>query len=115
MQKSVNCNPRVLVVLPAPMIARNWLSTSVLDLLAARRDMQVTIVTSEPDDQAIVEAKGLHWRAMLRGKRLRGFERARYYAGYGLYLVLANRFNAIAGFRGARERLKQSRTLRNIA
>ena len=52
---------------------------------------------------------------MLRGKRVQGIERVRYYAGYLLYLVLANRFNAIAGFRGARERLKQSRALRRIA
>ena len=115
MQRSVSLRPPVLIVLPAPMIARNWLSTSVLDLLAARRDMDVTIVTSEAGDQAIVESKGLQWRAMLRGKRVQGFERARYYAGYLLYLVLANRFNAISSFRGARERLKQSRALRRIA
>jgi len=115
MQRSVNPLPRVLVVLPAPMIARNWLSTSVLDLLAGRHDMHVTVVTSEPGDESIVVAKGLRWRTMLRGKRVHGFERARYYFGYLLYLVLANRFNAIAGFRGARERLKQSRGLRRIA
>ena len=106
MQKSVVPRPRVLVVLPAPMIARNWLSTSVLDLLAARADMDVTIVSAEASDRAVVEGKGLDWRPMLRGKRVRGPERLRYYAGYLLYLVLAGRFNAIAGFRGARERLQ---------
>ncbi len=115
MQKSVGHHPRVLVVLPAPMIARNWLSTSVLELLAAREDMEATIVSSEPADRAIVEGKELHWRPMLRGGRVRGLERLRYYAGYLLYLVLAGRFNAIAGFRGARERLQQSRALRRIA
>ena len=52
---------------------------------------------------------------MLRGNLVHGIERARYYAGYLLYLVLANRFDAIAGFRGARGRLKQSRALRKIA
>lgn len=115
MLKSIQPVPRVLIVLPAPMIARNWLSTSVLDLLAARGDMDVTIVTSEPDDEPIIAGKGLRWRQMLRGRLLNGPGRARYYLGYLLYLVLTNRFNAIAGFRGSRERLKQSRGLRRIA
>jgi CDP-glycerol:poly(glycerophosphate) glycerophosphotransferase len=107
--------PHVLIILPSPMIARNWLSTGVATRLGCLNDIAVTVLTGDEADRRLVEAAGLHWRPMVRGRSLRGFTRLRYYLAYFIHQMLVHRFNVIAGFRGFGNRLKQSRRLRWLA
>jgi len=106
---------RVLLVLPSAMMARNWLSTDVAALLGRDRALEVTVVTPDVNDRAAAEAAGLSWEPLLRPKAMSTFERLRFVGGYLLQMLLVHRFNAMAGFRGARERLRQSWPLRRIA
>jgi hypothetical protein len=106
---------RILLVLPSPMMARNWLSTDVGRLLGGNPALQVTVVTPDAKDRATAEAAGLCWQPLLRPGDISAIDRFRFVAGYLLHMSLVYRFNAISGFRGARERLKQSWPLRRIA
>jgi len=106
---------RILIVLPSPMIARNWLSTGVASHLGSRGDIAVTVLTADEGDRKLAEAAGLRWQPMMRGRGLRGFTRLRYYVAYVVHLMLVHRFNVMAGFRGFQERLRQSRRLRRLA
>src|SRR5262249_27971183 len=104
----------VLVVLPGSMITRNWVSTRLVERLGQSR-LRVTFVTPDTADQALVEAAGLDWYPLLRIGGSRWFTRWRLVAGYFLHLALVFRFNAIHGFRGAAQRLRQNQRLRRLA
>ena len=114
---------RVLVVLPFDMSARNVIRTPVASLLAARDDLKVTMVSRDPEDAARLHAlpgNAIDWVEMLRP--FRGHEGigrfladVKFAVGFYLYTVLAFRFNAIAGFRGFRQRLRQRIGLRWLA
>jgi hypothetical protein len=106
---------RILLVLPSAMMARNWLSTDAGAQLGRDPALQVTVVTPDASDRAAAEAAGLSWQPLLRPRDLSAIDRLRFMGGYLLHMSLVHRFNAIAGFRGARERLKQSWPLRRIA
>lgn len=114
---------RVLIVLPYDMSARNVISTSIAGLLARRDDLDVTMVSRDPEDAErlrTLPGNAIGWAEMLRPFRYReGVRRfladAKFALGFYLYVSLAYRFNAIAGFRGFRDRLRQSIGLRWIA
>jgi hypothetical protein len=106
---------RVLIVLPSAMMVRNWLSTEIATLLGHDPALQVTIVTPDSKDKAAAEAAGLAWHPLLRPRGAALGTRLRFMLGYLLHLCLVNRFNTISNFRGARERLMQSLSLRRIA
>jgi hypothetical protein len=63
----------------------------------------------------MIEPAGLAWRPLLRIGGSRLLTRWRLAAGYLLHLVLVFRFNAIRGFSGAAQRLRQNRRLRRLA
>jgi len=106
---------RVIVVLPSAMMVRNWLNTPLAGKLGHAHDLDVTVVTPDPRDRVAAEDVGLAWRELARPRNSGSIARLRFMAGYLLHLALVNRFNVIAQFRGARERLKQSRSHRRLA
>ena len=105
----------MLVILPASMIARNWLSTPALALMARETSLDITVVSPDAADRAVIEAAGLRWRPLFTRRDGSLLTRLQFAAGYLLHQMLMHRFNVIADFRGARERLKQSWPLRKIA
>ena len=114
---------RILFVLPFEMSARNVIRSPIADLLSERDDLDVTMVSRTPADAARLRAlpgNPIGWAEMLRPFRRRdgigGFlADLKFAAGFYLYVILAFRFNAIAGFHGFRDRLRQSLGLRWLA
>jgi hypothetical protein len=113
--RTLDPQPHVVVVVPGAMMVRNWLATSLGERLGNLMSLRVTIVTPSECDRDVAEAAGLAWRPLRRAARGGPRQRLRFMAEYVLYLALVFRFNAIAGFRGAEERLKQRWRLRRIA
>ena len=114
---------RVLIVLPYDMSARNVIRTRIAALLAARDDLEVTMVSRDREDAACLRAlpgNVIDWVEMLRPFRRgegigRFFADVKFAVGFYLYTVLAFRFNSIVGFRGFRHRLRQGIGLRWLA
>lgn len=122
---------KVLMVLPYDMSARHVIETSVARLLAARDDLDVTVVSRKPSDGdalAALPGRPLAWHPMLRpfrkpaqgvagssGRRHRFVADLRFALGFCLHLSLVFRFNWQKGFRGFRDRLRQSAAARRQA
>jgi hypothetical protein len=106
---------RIIVVLPGAMVARNWLSTGLLERLAREPDLAVTLVTADDKDADVARRLGLAWEPMLRASGGLRTLQWRVKASYLLHLASVFRFNAIQRFRGAQQRLRQSRRLRGLA
>jgi hypothetical protein len=118
---------RILVVLPSPMMARNFLRSGALGLLGRQPDTLITVVSPNPDDRAVVLEAGASWVPYFHPRRWRGDENhpwatgllrwsryLRYLAGLALHMMLTYRFNTRCGFRGFAARLQQSWRQRRI-
>ena len=118
---------RFVLVLPYDMTARSLLTSNLLPLLAERPDLEGIIVSRDPADAETIRRLGgssLRWQVLRRPFRIRPargtaveqtFEDLLFAAGFYLHMMLVYRFNALRGFRGFSERLKQSRRLRRLA
>jgi hypothetical protein len=115
--------PRTVIVLsPYAMMTRNIVATPAAALLAQAGDVRTVLVTRADHDARAVAALGgnIAFEPMIRPlRRTAGGRMAladlRLVLGYALFLMLSHRFNALAGFRGYRERLRQSWPLRRPA
>jgi hypothetical protein len=118
---------RILVVLPSPLMARNFLRSDTLAALTGRLGAQVTVVSPSEADRQTAERHGASWVPYFHPRRWRepagddalaGLRRgawyARYLIGLFLHMVLTYRFNSIAGFAGFQARLRQSWRVRKI-
>src|SRR5262249_45610008 len=104
-----------MIILPAAMTARNWLSTDVGERLGQEPGLSVTIVTPDASDEPTARSAGLSWHPLVRVRGSRLHCKLRLLLGYLLHLAIVFRFNALTGFRGAEQRLMQSWALRSIA
>jgi hypothetical protein len=121
-------NRRILVVLPSPIMARNFLHSGALALLARPPGTSIIVVSPNPDDCKVVVKAGATWIPYFHPRRWRGGEKdcswgaglfrwfryLRYLAGLALHMALTYRFNTICGFRGFAARLRQSWSQRKI-
>lgn len=118
-------NRKVLVVLPSPIMARNFLRTDILRLLGSGEETEITVVSPNPDDRELVEKNGATWHPYFHPRRskiageegllarlLRAGRYARYLAGLFLHMGLTYRINTLSGFEGFSARLRQSFGLR---
>jgi hypothetical protein len=118
---------RILVVLPSPMMARNFLHSGALTLLGKRPGTSITVVSRNPDDRPVVLEAGATWVPYFHPRRWRGDVNQwwaagilrwgrylRYLAGLVLHMSLTYRFNTHCGFRGFAARLRQSWQQRKI-
>ena len=117
---------RVLVVLPSPLMARNFLRSSALVQMTGERLWSVTIVSPDPADRVLAESLGAQWAPYFHPRRwrepeasildpvIRGARYARYLLGLALHMSLTYRFNTMAGFQGFAMRLGQSWSQRRI-
>lgn len=118
---------KVLVVLPSPIMARNFLRTDILRLLGSGEGVEVTVVSPNSDDRELVEKAGAVWQAYFHPRRsrfagehgilghvLRGGRYLRYLAGLFLHMCLTYRLNTLSSFAGFSARLQQSFSLRKI-
>ncbi len=118
---------KVLIVLPSPLMARNFLQTDILRLLGAGQETEITVVSPNPDDYKLVEESGARWYPYFHPWRskipeetgnlaqvLRVGRYARYLVGLFLHMCLTYRINTISGFEGFSARLRQSFSLRKI-
>jgi hypothetical protein len=118
---------RILVVLPSPLMARNFLGTDALILLTERLNMDVTVVSPSVQDKPIVEKHGAKWIPYFHPRKWREagdgslYRRVVrigrygcYLAGFFLHMMLTYRFNTLSGFAGFQTRLRQSWRLRRI-
>lgn len=118
---------RILVVLPSPLMARNFLRSEALHLLCNSMGAAVTVVSPNPDDRTVVEREGATWFPYFHPRRWRGEGEAgfvgyllrlgrylRYLVGLAVHMSLTYRINTISGFRGFSSRLRQSWRLRKI-
>lgn len=116
---------KVLVVLPSPLMARNFLRSGTLRLLRLQcgENVQTVVASPNPADRSIVESEGGRWVPYYHPRRspdgegmaadlLRWARYFRYLAGLAIHMSLTYRFNTISGFKGFSGRLKQSWTLR---
>lgn len=122
---------RVLMVLPYDMSSRNTIRAPLAGLLAADDSLDVTMVSRDAKDaQLLAQLPGrtIAWEPVLRPLRglpqgwargLAGWRHLladiRFILGFYLHLTLVFRFNHLAGFRGFRDRLRQSLAMRRIA
>lgn len=113
---------KILVLSPYDMMTRNLLATGVAEALAGTGAVHAVYVTRNPADAKKVAPFGPDASHADMVRPLRGafsiprrLADLRLIAGYELYLVLMHRFNAMHGFRGHEERLKQSWALRKPA
>lgn len=113
------------MVLPSPLMARNFLRGDTLRLLCSEVLTDTTVVTPSPADRELIEKQGAHWHPYYHPRRsvendthagirdLVRFSRyARYLAGLFVHMCLTYRFNFRAGFEGFASRLRQSFHLR---
>jgi hypothetical protein len=118
-------NKRILVVLPSPLMARNFLRSDSLQLLRRIDGLAITVVSPNPDDRSVIESAGGRWLPFfhplrsrvekgLWGRVCRWGRYLRYLMGLAIHMSLTFRFNTMAGFRGFAGRLKQSWSLRKI-
>lgn len=118
---------KVLVILPSPIMARNFLRTDILQLLGSGKGMKVTVVSPNPHDRELAEKSGATWQPYFHPRRsrvagedgllahvLRAGRYLRYLAGLFLHMGLTYRFNTLSGFAGFSARLRQSFGLRKI-
>lgn len=116
---------RILVVLPSPLMARNFLRGDTLRLICSEVLADTTVVTPNPADRELIEKQGAQWHPYYHPRRyieidtptgirnLVRFSRyARYLAGLFVHMCLTYRFNSRAGFEGFASRLRQSFHLR---
>jgi hypothetical protein len=116
---------RILVVLPSPLMARNFLRGDTLRLICSEVLADTTVVTPSPADRELIEKQGAQWHPYYHPRRsieidtptgirnLVRFSRyARYLAGLFVHMCLTYRFNSRAGFEGFASRLRQSFHLR---
>lgn len=122
---------RVLVVLPFDMSVRNFVTSPVAARLAGDPTLEVMMVSREQRDKAslsCIPGRPILWSPILRPFRqsrapgLPLLRRARLLLadarialGHYLFLSLVYRFNAICGFQGFRDRIRQSRAMRRLA
>lgn len=117
----------ILVILPSPLMARNFLGTDILQLLEAGKKTRVIVVSPNPIDRELVERHGASWHPYFHPRRSRDsgeqgvfvtlsrwVRYLRYLAGLFLHMCLTYRFNTISGFEGFSARLRQSFSLRKI-
>lgn len=112
--------PRILIVLPYAMMARNFIQGGTLERLAQMRSVEVAIVSPSARDEEHARRLGMRWEPIFhplrwpgRAARLtRALWYIRYLAGVAWRMCLVHRFNMIEGFRGFAIRLRQSWRLR---
>jgi hypothetical protein len=96
---------RILVVIPSPMMARNFLHSGALALLGMRSDTLITVVSPNPDDRTVVVEAGATWAPYFHPRRWRGdvnqwwaagilrwSRYLRYLAGLALHTLRLSRF-----------------------
>jgi hypothetical protein len=83
--------------------------------LGEQQGLRVTVVTADAADERAAAAAGLAWKPLLSKAGVGGVARLRLLAGYAMHQARVFRFNALAGFCGAEQRLRQSWRLRKIA
>lgn len=116
---------KILVVLPSPLMARNFLGTDILKLLGAGVKTTFMVVSPNPDDQKVLEGQGASWHPYFHPRRsrevgeygvfamlMRCGRYMRYLAGLFVHMCLTYRFNTIASFKGFNARLRQTFALR---
>lgn len=116
---------KILVVLPSPLMARNFLGTDILKLLGAGVKTTIMVVSPNPDDRKVVEGLGASWHPYFHPRRsrepgeqgvfamLKRWGRyLRYLVGLFVHMCLTYRFNTIASFEGFKARLRQTFALR---
>lgn len=116
---------KVLIVLPSPLMARNFLRTDILHLLGSGQEAEVTVVSPNPDDCKLVERSNAKWYPYYHPWRSKVPEEignlaqvsrvgryACYLVGLFLHMCLTYRINTISGFEGFSARLRQSFSLR---
>lgn len=112
-------NKKILVVLPSPLMARNFLRSGALNLLAAGGTRDIVVASPNKDDGALVESAGGRWlpyyhpRRSVTGPGLianltRRGRYLRYLAGLAMHMSLTYRFNVKWSFGGFSGRVKQS-------
>jgi hypothetical protein len=119
---------KILVVLPSPLMARNFLGTDILKLLGAGVKTTIMVVSPNPDDRKVVEGQGASWYLYFHPRRSRELGEQgtfamlirwglylRYLAGLFVHMGLTYRFNTISNFEGFAARLRQSFSLRKIS
>lgn len=119
---------RLLIVLPYQMSARTFIHSDVAACLADHSDLDITYVTRDAADRSILGEHGEHvrWlelpRPFRRAVQDHGPSASRKFGGdmrltlgFYLHLMLVFRFCSIQGFRGFRDRLRQSSSLRKQA
>lgn len=126
LQRAGNGPRRVLVVLPSPMMARNFLQTSALPQMTSRHGWDVTIVSPDSADQSLAAAQGARWVPYFHPMRwredspsvfdplVRATRYGRYLLGLAMHMSLTYRFNTMAGFAGFAMRLRQSWAQRRV-
>lgn len=118
-------NKKILVVLPSPLMARNFLRSDVLSLLIRDCRAEILVVSTNPDDRTVIEQAGGRWAPYYHPRRtlsgvgiratiIRWWRYLRYLTGLAIQMSLTYRFNIISGFRGFPGRLKQTWVLRKI-
>lgn len=124
-QADTGTHKKLLVILPSPLMARNFLRTDILRLLGSGEEAEITVVSPNPDDRELVEKNGASWQPYFHPRRSRAAEEqgilaqllragryARYLAGLFLHMGLTYRINTLSGFEGFSARLRQSLSLR---
>ncbi|MFJ9534514.1 hypothetical protein [Herbaspirillum sp. NPDC101396] len=119
--------PKILVVLPSPLMARNFLRSDALQILRRDLDAIVTVVSPHPDDRLTVEQLGGTWLPYFHPRRsrepgdggvLKTLARltryGRYLAGLFVHMCLTYRINVISDLQGFKTRLRQSWSQRKI-
>ena len=115
----------MLVILPSPLMSRNFLRTDILKLMGSGNETEITVVSPNPNDNELVKVDGATWHPYFHPRRStipegygaagRVFKLGRYMlylAGLFLHMCLTYRLNTISGFAGFSARLKQSFRLR---
>lgn len=116
---------KILVVLPSPLMARNFLGTEILQLLELGSNTKIMVISPNPDDRELIERQGAIWQPYFHPRRSRdSVERGtiansvrwgryfRYLLGLFVHMCLTYRFNTMAHFEGFNARLRQSFALR---
>ncbi len=116
---------KILVVLPSPLMARNFLGTDILKLLGAGMKTVIMVVSPNPDDRKVAEELGARWYPYFHPRRsrepgdqnvfailMRRGRYIRYLVGLFVHMCLTYRFNTIASFEGFKARLRQTFALR---
>lgn len=118
-------DPKIVVILPSPLMARNFLQTDALQILTRDMHAAVTVISPNPDDRETAARYGAIWYPYFHPRRSHGdgpygaiswiarmTRYMRYLAGLFIHMCLTYRINTISDFQGFKTRLRQSWHLR---